>query len=434
MATFTATVQTGKVSGTNSNFPAYIDLSTLPIAFWNTISASGGDIRVYTDETLTTEIPREVVSCDTATDTGELWCKVGSMTSSTQVWITVDGTSADYAVTATYGRNAVWSDYAGVWHLSESSGNATDSTGGGATGTNTGMTFSAAKIGNGGVSDAGSDNFYFGNPTSLQVSGAHTISFWLKAAAPADLRAIVCKGGLNSASDLNVVFNKYSAGNLSYLISNGTSLSSVNITDANADADFLNDTLNYVSLVYVPSTSLTVYKNGSSYQTNTTSILSSISTTKGMSVGQITTSQSGTARDGIIGTTDELRFRDSALSSNWLTTEYNNQNSPSTFYTVTDASTNYNLIAALGTFTLSGIASGLSVGKKLTAALGSFSLTGIASTLTPQRKPTITADSPADTANVGTTLPTFCFTGTDLDGDDVRYQIQIDTLNTFDGN
>jgi hypothetical protein len=48
------------------------------------------------------------VSCDTATDTGELWCKVGSMTSSTQVWITVDGTSADYAVTATYGRNAVW--------------------------------------------------------------------------------------------------------------------------------------------------------------------------------------------------------------------------------------------------------------------------------------------------------------------------------------
>ena len=117
---FNATVQSGKVSGTNSNFPAYVDLSKLPADFWDTVSNGGGDIRVYTDSGLTTEIAREVVSCNTSTDKGELWCKVGSMTSSTELYIKVDGTSSDYAVDATYGAQNTWnSDYVGVYHFKQ---------------------------------------------------------------------------------------------------------------------------------------------------------------------------------------------------------------------------------------------------------------------------------------------------------------------------
>lgn len=46
--------------------------------------------------------------------------------------------------------------------------------------------------------------------------------------------------------------------------------------------------------------------------------------------------------------------------------------------------------------------------------------------------PTVTLNSPADAGTTTDTTPTLDFTGTDADGDDIRYNIQIDTVNTFD--
>jgi hypothetical protein len=47
-------------------------------------------------------------------------------------------------------------------------------------------------------------------------------------------------------------------------------------------------------------------------------------------------------------------------------------------------------------------------------------------------KPTVALNTPADMATGISTTPTLEFTGTDANGDDIRYQIQIDTVNTFD--
>lgn len=55
-----------------------------------------------------------------------------------------------------------------------------------------------------------------------------------------------------------------------------------------------------------------------------------------------------------------------------------------------------------------------------------------ASALLGQVSPTVSLSSPADTATVTDTTPDLTFTGTDTDSDDVRYNIQIDTVNTFD--
>lgn len=46
--------------------------------------------------------------------------------------------------------------------------------------------------------------------------------------------------------------------------------------------------------------------------------------------------------------------------------------------------------------------------------------------------PAVILDSPSDSSTVSDTTPTLTFTGTDPDGDDIRYNIQIDTVNTFD--
>lgn len=52
--------------------------------------------------------------------------------------------------------------------------------------------------------------------------------------------------------------------------------------------------------------------------------------------------------------------------------------------------------------------------------------------LLAQTSPSVALNSPADTGTTSDTTPTLDFTGTDAEGDDVRYQVQIDTVNTFD--
>lgn len=120
MKTYKLEVQSGKASGTNSDFAAYVDLSELPASFWNEVANGGGDIRCWSAvEPPSVQLAREVVSCDTSTDTGELWVKC-SMSSTTTIYITVDGSSTEPAADSTYGREAVWSsDYKGVYHLDD---------------------------------------------------------------------------------------------------------------------------------------------------------------------------------------------------------------------------------------------------------------------------------------------------------------------------
>lgn len=49
-------------------------------------------------------------------------------------------------------------------------------------------------------------------------------------------------------------------------------------------------------------------------------------------------------------------------------------------------------------------------------------------------QPTVALNTPADEATGVSTTPTLEFTGTDAEGDDIRYQVQVDTVNTFDGD
>lgn len=50
----------------------------------------------------------------------------------------------------------------------------------------------------------------------------------------------------------------------------------------------------------------------------------------------------------------------------------------------------------------------------------------------PQHSPTVALSSPADTGSTSDTTPDLVFTGTDADGDDITYEVQVDTVNTFD--
>ena len=121
-----ATVNAASVPSTQTNFPAYVDLSRLGI----TTLAEAQSVRVYADSGKVTEWAREIVSAT------EMHVKVPSLTSTVTMYVDWDGVSADYAVTDTYGRNAVWSSYSTVIH----NGGATDSTGNSTLSANGGVT------------------------------------------------------------------------------------------------------------------------------------------------------------------------------------------------------------------------------------------------------------------------------------------------------
>jgi hypothetical protein len=103
------------VAGTETNYPGYIDLSEAPQALWDAVTSGGGDIRVFENQAGgLVELPAEVVSCDTSAETGELHYLLPSISASTpqEIRLYADGVSSRYDHADTFGRNAVWGDYA----------------------------------------------------------------------------------------------------------------------------------------------------------------------------------------------------------------------------------------------------------------------------------------------------------------------------------
>lgn len=316
------TINNAQVAGDLTDFPVYVNLADLPASFWNVVANGGGDIRIFKADG-TTELAREIVSCDTGTDTGEIHFKFsGTLSGSvdTVVQIHADGSSADYAVGATYGRNAVWSGYVSVWHLQSGS---TDSTGSN-NGTDTSLTNEAGKVGGSASYNGTTSKTLITDNANLRPTAALSISSWIKTSADGAILSNF-KGG---------------AGFGYFLIVNGGKLDfriySSGANTINAGTSVNDGAWKYVNAVYVPSTSITTYLNGASNETLTTSIKGGISYDSGM-VPSIGVRKYSIEDLFFSGNLDEVRFRSSALSTNWITTEYNNQNAPATFYTASSA-------------------------------------------------------------------------------------------------
>ncbi len=322
-----ATVNASDVPATLTNYPAYVDLSRLGI----TTLAEAQSVRVYADSAKTTEWAREIV---TAT---EMHVKIPSLTSSTVIYVDWDGVRSDYTTTDTYGRNAVWSDYVAVYHLESAS---TDSKGS-YDGTDTSISYSSSQIGNGASMNANTDRISLGSNTAFQYGegDSFTIQAWASSsnrdfgrflfgrqdgAGTADFRGYslfmentsgqmkwdmysdLGSGGNNQRRWASV-FGATNTPYMLHLVSTGTSnAAGINLYSNGAlqSATTVNDTL-------TGSTAVTRYANiGNRYGSNL----------------------------GWLGWVDEVRWRTSSLSADWITTEYNNQSDESGFWgTWTDA-------------------------------------------------------------------------------------------------
>jgi hypothetical protein len=331
------TIDKTKVVGTVSNFPVLINFTSDSDLKANA-RTNGFDI-FFTKDDGTTKIPHQIEYYSPGTGGLTAWVKVDSLSSSANTSIYMyygNSASANQA-----NPTGVWdTGYKAVWHLNESgsgvAGEYKDSTSNGNHGT--GGAGDPAKAPNQGYGkfgyggdfvSTGSEFIQIPDTTgTLQISGPITIEAWMKGDTWTDpggnYRSIIGRQYGTGVSDSyqmavyadgsnpSTIFTFFTTGNL------GAGTVSTN-------------TWYFFAMNFTPAGTSTAYHHlNGAWTGSNPGIVISIDGNPVIIGGEENdaTSQPTQLFDGII---DEVRLSNVARSFGWIWTEYNNQNSPTTF-------------------------------------------------------------------------------------------------------
>lgn len=276
----------------------------------------GYDIIFASDSAGTSPLPFERVAYNFSTGTCEFWVQVPGLshTTDTVLYILFGNSSVTTDQSA---PTSVWdSNFWGVYHLAHLNGfEALDSTAnanGGIAGNNGKPlpTFATSvPFGRGGASFAGFTNTAVYLP-SVSLS-PFTVSGWIKASSYACLLGAVSNGGILIVSSNGAQVQVFS-GNGDWVLGTPQTLTNV---------------FAHLAVTYDGSSTWNLYING--VLADSDDWPETISNSN-YYIGLDRNGQYGSAQNGQI--IDEVRISTSVRSPDWLATEYNNQNSPSTFY------------------------------------------------------------------------------------------------------
>jgi len=299
-----------KVSGSSSllNFPVLIDIYDSDLHDTDKVQADGDDI-LFCDA-MGRKLDYELDLFDQNYNPTQAhlvaWIKIPNLSSTTDTPIFMYFGSSD--LSSQENPTRVWkSGYVGIWHLSETSGNAIDSTSYGTDGTiNSGATQGEVGQIDGAYDfDGINTGVTIGNPSDGHLdfgTESFSISFWINVDQSTGTYQIpVYKGGTTDSSEGYEVETNTDASALEFGISDGLG----NRENRQIPISF-DEWIYFTGIVDRTTNKLHVYKNG-------------------VEVG------TGIPFDGIL---DEVRISTGVLASNWINTEYNNQYNPSTFYSV----------------------------------------------------------------------------------------------------
>jgi hypothetical protein len=331
------TIDHTKVACTSdvSDFPMLISIQNDPDLM---TTANGGHVEnsngydiIFTAWDGTTPLLHEVEKYDGAAGTLVAWVKIRTLKSNEDTVIYMHYGNSD--ITSSQENAAgVWdSNYVGVWHLSESSGNALDSTSYGTSGAVSGTVTrpSTGKIGNA-YDFFTNGKVNYGDPADGHLdagTGSWTVSYWVNI----DVNRLTWDAVLNKG---------YPAWGAGYYVElhNVTNNMFMNINDtvfsqwgaSSPDVSFTEDTwFHFVAVVDRTANRLRSYKNGSEVGSPGTNIagMGSIDTADSFGLGNAGVPWF----DGIL---DEVRISNIARDACWIETEHNNQSSPETFFSV----------------------------------------------------------------------------------------------------
>lgn len=289
-------------------------------------NANGYDIIFTSDSAGNNLLSFEIDSYDQSNGTVNFWVKVASVshTVDTVIYLFYGNSSI-----STFQGNITdtWSNgFGGVWHLKDGTTlTVTDSTTNANNGTIFGTPTATAAVIDGGYASTGSANYVdVGSGASVQPTSAGTLSIWENTTTFSNWQTLL--GDLNTSTDRNgTSFYINNIGQLSFEIADGAA--------KNTAQDAVNSTagVTYYLVGTFDGSNLFLYKDG--VQTGTTA--QSLTPTSGVFSTKIAVdgnkSGAGYYFNGVL---DEARISTVARTADWVITEFNNQKTPASFYTL----------------------------------------------------------------------------------------------------
>ncbi|MEO6452650.1 MAG: DUF2341 domain-containing protein [Ginsengibacter sp.] len=310
-------------TGPHTNFPVLISRADADL---QTGAQADGDDILFTSSDGTTKLSHEIESYTSASGTIVAWVEIPSLSSSANTVIYMY--YGNVAATAQQNITGTWdANFKAVHHLNNAFADATSNAN---NGTNTGTYDMPGKISRGrgfNPNDGGAD--YINIPGLMGSPANVTLSAWANLTSRDVTGAQVVSIGDHIAIDVDNV--TYKTDGLSYITGSWNHTSTA-INYAGTGWHYLSYTFNdagnvqvfYVDGVQKVSTALTGSISYAGLGTNT----------------YIGSHANGNTNFDFNGDIDEVRVSNVARSVGWILTEYNNQNSPATFYSVGSEATN----------------------------------------------------------------------------------------------
>lgn len=322
--------------------------------FFAHVSDGGGEIRI-TESDAVTQVAREIVSCDPVDFTGEVYFDCGTLPSDMpKDFYVYYGSSGgeyaqDYAETHTYGAQNVWTTkYLMVQHLNESTGsNAYDSTSNDNDGTRTGMAYhdfatrdedpdDSTYVYEGIPGNDGGTNYWDGSDSYIDIPASDTIlapdyitvSVWVNFSRLRDYDTIIGKGwtgegySLRNFENNTIIWSIYDPGD-------GGSWLEVTSNPVIETSEW-----HYIKGTFDGNVSA-IYVDGVLQDTKPANFAR---VKKDANIG-LGAEPSDSYNREIQGYLDEVRIMNSAETSGFIESEYNNFQRPSIFWRVSDEET-----------------------------------------------------------------------------------------------
>jgi hypothetical protein len=319
---FTYTLPT--ITGSHTDFRVVLKTADFPSGAVdggaNSIDNGGGNLRAYTSDAKTTQLPLDVVTFVTGgTPEVEVWVKVPTAATSNTIYFEADDTeTAQPAVTATYGRNAVWSDTIFHCHCNDTSGSLLDSSGNEDLAVAGSLTYGATgKIGDA-VTGAGSGGLTKTSRT-YDFTGGYRFSFWGSLDATQPSYACLIRQNNLDGYDWSIIKDGGSD-HVNFETSGSNQIFNIWASDVAGQG------LSKYDFVYDGSTGIEIFRDGASIGTGTSTAITGFT-------GRIKIFHEFTTYLDI-DQIDELSFEETDRSANWIATEYANQNASTAWGTV----------------------------------------------------------------------------------------------------
>ena len=321
------TVQHTQVAGSANltDVPIVFTESNFLSEIFSLAKTAGADLRFSSDIDGKTRLAHEIVSFDKGTSKAEVWVKANTLDfdDNTDIYVHYgNATASALDENEAFGKHQVYpSAYKAVWHM----GNATDSTSASNDGTATSVTFNTTngKIVDGGGFDGTNSRITHG--AIVTPIGAKTVGVWIKKPSnPAGTRWYLANLA-NSGIQYGLYVDLTSTGTTNFAVgrASGTPIFSVGTSALN------NNQWYFAVLTWdgtTGSNAVKLYLDGVNVANATAAQTETTTPTSNLSIGQLT---DGSAR--FTGSLDNLFMTNTALSADYISTIYNNQNSPSTF-------------------------------------------------------------------------------------------------------